>query len=949
VFVRLRERSTGLRYAVAPLLHEFDRLLGLGDNLPDSNLDGLRRGYEMLLDVVAERYDALDAAVRESEIPFAEIDGTGHIRYANDAFDTLITQANGQHFATLFKDRAADVQQALDLGRNGSLRVDLLRNDRPQQFRLEVGLLRDEDGAPGNYALLLSQRAEELRQEAALDGIVRTDMAGVIKFANPKAERLLNLASGGLIGMRLADLFTADPEGERDPTSGWLAASQGVTGVVQLRAVAGEQPRPMRVSVMPNFDEPGRQSGLLINFCSLPEETARAKLQSLLTLHRDPAVVIHEAIRTLRAAVPSDMATFGIYSDDMRQFRALIVDPEPTWPWSTRWFEVTPEGIEWLRSGSTYSDDLSQLRKDCAPDQLDDPVARAVEQDKLNRMLVLPIAGPGNSFRSSLSLLSRNYTYGPGDLQTLRDLDLEGILQAADAAMERAQATKIGALKERLNAARSGRDLALTLAEGVVECFGWEYAGVFRVDRAKQKFELFVQHDRTGGQLKLDNNYVQDLDVGMLGHAYHTHKVVVLPRVEEEATQYTDDDGLTFTFIKTAGERQKSAMTVPLRVRDRIELVLDLESTEINAFAGPDKAAAEALSNDCAQIFEGRWHEAIGSALIDAIEQAAVVIDSAGLIRQVNSAAKGIFGPCIGRQLSSFGANSTDQAMLTEVRPRDSTSLTLAIQVGEDKALTQVPTLASQRPLNDDYRHRLWLFTNLREQRWERDWRYLDETVSETARYTRAPLLIADGLLRGAADLLRESSFADRCAPLLDRAAAQLNRADLTFERLSETLTMRQQPLEQATSFDALLLLRHEIGMLPSEDALAVHFDASTSAGFLVSGWPARLGFAFRSLLGALLAVRGTGTVSIEATLESAGWLVVRMGLAGGQWHVPVPVDREDPIAEGQERARQMVALAPEAVASAVEQHGGKFEQPVPGTLDGAFLIRLPRAGAGAP
>jgi hypothetical protein len=70
------------------------------------------------------------------------------------------------------------------------------------------------------------------------------------------------------------------------------------------------------------------------------------------------------------------------------------------------------------------------------------------------------------------------------------------------------------------------------------------YAGVFRVNRAlPPKFELFEQYDRTGGDLTVNPDYVQDLNVGMLGHSYRCQKVVVLPEVAEEGTQYTDAEG----------------------------------------------------------------------------------------------------------------------------------------------------------------------------------------------------------------------------------------------------------------------------------------------------------------------------------------------------------------------------------------------------------------------
>ncbi len=934
-----------MRSAVSPLIDGIDRSVESEQDSNDSSSDIVRHRYELLLDTLAERYDALDAAVRDSEIPFAEIDSSGYIAYANDALASLVTRPVGRLFRTLFDDRSAEVQQVLDLGRNSGLRVELRRGDELESYRLEVGPLKDEDGAPGNYAMLWSLRAEELRQEAAQDGILRTGASGVIKFANPRAEYLLSRKPGGLIGVALPAVFTAGPEGRPDPSARWLNSPRGLTEVVELAGSPGMPPHPVRVSVMPCFDEPGRQSGLLINFSSLDEDAAREKLHSLMMLHREPTIVIREAIRTLRGAVPNDMATFGIYSDDLQQFRMLVVDPEPAWQWSTRWFPVAPGVIDWMRSGKTYTDDLGAFMKDRAPDQQDDPVVQAVIKDKLNAMLLLPIVGPGGGYRSCLSLLSRDRSYDADDLRTLQELGLEEILQAADAAMERSQAAELRALKERLNAARSAHDLAITLAKGVVRCFGWEYAGVFRVNRASKRFELFEQFDLTGGELTVDPAYVQGIEEGMLGHSYRYKKVVVLPRIRDDAAQYTDAEGLSFSFIKTAGNRQKSAMVVPLRVRDQVELFLDLESTQTNAFAGPDRAAAEALADDCAKIFEGRWFEAIGSALIDAIDQAAVIVDSAGAIRSVNAAARAMLGICADRTLSSYGAQSADQAVLADARSRNPTRVTLMVAVGDDKSATSLPTLASQRPLNDDYQHRLWLFTNLHEQQWERDWRYLDETVSEVARLTRAPLLVADGLLHSAATLLQQPGAVERCARLLQRAASQLTRVDFTFERLAAAYTATLPPLEPPRLFDAYGVLQHEIQAIGAEDGSLVSL-APATGGFPVLGWPERLAFAFRATLSVALDIRSEEPLPVSTSIESTGWLVVNIPMLARGGIASVSIDDADPIAQGEARVRHMVMTVPDAVQSAVALHGGRCEQGPHDAPSPTFVIRLPPAGA---
>jgi putative methionine-R-sulfoxide reductase with GAF domain len=341
---------------------------------------------------------------------------------------------------------------------------------------------------------------------------------------------------------------------------------------------------------VPSYDGPEQRSGILMTFRDATEDLAREALRRLLVCEKDPDTVIREAIRIVRSVIPCDMATFATYSDDGQLCRVPVVEPKPTWQWGTRWFDVTPEGRAWLESNQTWSDDLAATVRELAPDQETDPVVRAVKQDGLNKILVLPVRGTGGGFRCSLSLLSKDRTYRATDLRALHDLGLVELFLAVQAAMDRQREACIQRLKKELNEAPTTRALAKTLAQGVVRCFGWEYAGVFRIDRKAGEFELFEQVDSTeNGKLKVDSNYRQKQSDGMLGHCYRQEKVLVLSRVTTEGAKYD--------FIKTVNA-QESAMTVPLRVNGRIELILDLEASQENAFAGPDKQLAEALVAD---------------------------------------------------------------------------------------------------------------------------------------------------------------------------------------------------------------------------------------------------------------------------------------------------------------------------------------------------------------
>jgi PAS domain-containing protein len=753
IVTRLRGRSSGLRDAVKPLVDAQQQIISRwreSGSRSDDMLAAVLTAQDLLIDTLADRYDALDIAVHESELPFAEIDHAGRIVYANRAMARHVPQPERQDFASLFGARAPHVAEALRCETNTSLRLELERDGLPLQFRAEIGPLRDEDGTPGAYALLLGLRAEELRLDAALEGIMRVDLTGMITFANTKALELLNIDRERLLGTEASKWFRrfgddSQHMNRQDPVSAWLSATAAVTERVELVTGTGSL-RPVRVTVVPFYDGPDRQSGILITFGSIAEDIARHELRNLLTVEDNPRTVIRKAMQIVRGLIPCDLTTFGVYTDDMRQYRALVLEPEPEWHWGTRWFDVAPVTAAWLGRPDTWTNDLQAFASTYTPDQLDDPVLLSVQRDGLSRMVVLPIRGPGGAFRSALTLLSKDRTYGAEDLRILRDLGLEEVLLAAEGALERAKAICLHDLKQGLNCAQNARALARTLAQGVVKCFAWDYAGVFRVDRKAGEFVLFEQYDdTTDGSLLVKDDYRQKLSDGMLGHSYRGENVLVAPRV---APRFPGEV-VPYNFIKTAAS-QRSAMIVPLRLNGRIELMLDIESSQENAFAGPDKGDAEELAADCEQIFARRWHEAIGHAVMDTIEQAAVIVDPTGTIRQINAAARTIFGEAENVPLARFGASADDRSALSDTRPRE--TMHVSLRLADD---VQVPTLAIHRPLHDDYGHRIWLFTNLNEQRWERDWRYLDETVSEVARHTRAPLMIADGLLRGAAGLLR--------------------------------------------------------------------------------------------------------------------------------------------------------------------------------------------------
>lgn len=939
--LRARQQS-GLISAVAPLLDQQAWLLTQELRLDRTQADQVLRTQHAILEVLAARYDALDEAIVCSEIPFAEIDGNGRIVYANGAFRELVPHPDGRDFIALFGARAPHVEEALRAGGNASLRVDVTTGNSARPVRLEVGALRDEDGKMGSYALLLDKTAEQSRLNALQDGVLQTDLEGRIRFSNERAAQNLGYDVTELKGMALGALLLPEIEGEPDPVPGWLGSETGVSDVVRLLLKDGRIV-PARVTATPYIEGSNRTAGLLMIFARLDEDLARQELKRILLEEVDPQRIIEAALTTTGTVIPFDMASFGIYDDRCLFWRALSIVPKPDFEWSTRWFPINARTKEWLEKGRTWDNSLESWVQQYQPDGDNDPVTQAVLDQNFTSMLVLPIREVGG-FRSAVSLLSKSHSYGAMDLRTLQNLGLEEVLQAADAAVERARARAQREMKDELNQAQTARLLAERLAKGAVRTFGWAYVGVFRVDRENRKFALMAQEAAAPSLLVHPNGdarYTQDIETGMLGECLRRKSVLVVNDV--------DRDEETYGFIRTA-PGQRSAMTVPLFLNGRIEMILDLESTERNSFVGPDKEAVRGLAADCEQIFAARWQEVIERALMNQIEQAAVIVDAGGTISEMNGAAERLLGKAHKQALESFGAREADKIVLkrsgSELQPR--TDVLLSVSAGTGLPPAEVAARAERTPLLDDYGYKLWLFTSLADQSRASDWEYLDETVTAVAQQTRAPLMVADGLLQEAISLLQQPEQIDEAVQLLSQAANALLKADLTFERLSERLTIRQPPSDAPVLFDLRALLGREVDTLSrsygaslgNQRVIDVSDEITSELDLQIMGWPTRVAFALRSALESLLLqrVRPNDPVTVTLVLGEPGQVVVRMSAAPS---AVMAVEAGAPIQAGRARARHLTRTASDAIEAVVRQHGGTLT-----SNDGmVYEIILPLSG----
>jgi PAS domain S-box-containing protein len=170
---------------------------------------------------------------------------------------------------------------------------------------------------------------------------------------------------------------------------------------------------------------------------------------------------------------------------------------------------------------------------------------------------------------------------------------------------------------------------------------------------------------------------------------------------------------------------------------DEIAWIVAIESSQRNAFQGPNMRSLDEALATCEAILRQRWYNEVQGALLDAVDQALVLVDRAGKIRLTNQRANILFGgsgdQLFGKTLATFSAKDGDKRALESSATLSQACVTLSIDQG-----VTVPVLATHRPLEDDYGYRLWLFTDLREQGFKTELKYLEQRVSEVAQNTRA-------------------------------------------------------------------------------------------------------------------------------------------------------------------------------------------------------------------
>jgi PAS domain-containing protein len=658
-----------------------------------------------------------------------------------------------------------------------------------------------------------------------------------------------------------------------------------------------------------------------------------------------PEEMLRSVVAILQRQLPFDLVSYSEYyhGSEATEGTTLVrgrfaMDGGAEFQWPARWVEM-PAGISrWVEGDRRWIADSEEFYAEHPQAEIlrENIVTREYERRGVTSFLVAPLIDGGRA-KAVLTLARRHNSphgrFGQADQYKLDALRMEPVLRRVSEAFD----MRTQVIAHDIVALFTPRANAVALAQKVVEklCqgFEWEYVGLFRVNRTRDKFEVVAEYD-AHGKLHVPLNYAQDLTKGMLARTLKERRALYVPNVTKEPAPYG--------YIQVSPS-QASALTFPIKMspdpKAQIEWILDLESSQFDAFPSPEQELLRRTVLEIEHAVE-LWFEArLATALLNVVEQGVVVLGGSTRIERANAAARKLLGLPKGLELprddddplgdlKTYAADrATRELIVGEQTSRAGVDLRLR---GADQIERRALAVASYR--DEAFHRRVWLLADVEQAEWVGALKYMDTAVRAVAAQAHGRLLLAGALLRSAQSQLPENSPAHA---LIDRAARNVSSADLPYERIASVFDVIAAPRGRDGFLDLAAELRRFQASLPEDDADAMELGFRDDP-VIVKGDPQRLSFAFRSLLGHLLAVRSPGAklkVSIDAssgkafvniavaTLDSVSTVA---GLAEAS--PDGPVVQRDRIARVESLAFSVATHAIDAVRKVIKAHRGQLE-----------------------
>jgi PAS domain-containing protein len=890
-------------YTLAEFLNDCRMVKNEGDqrlrSVPET-MEVWKRIDQVVDSTLRETSVVHESVLEMCERGYVELGQDGTIIYANRAFLNFCPNVIGCKLADLFIEHDEAEQAVGAETQSGPLRLTLRTAFEEIPVNAEFGSVGNTFGDVSHYALIGDIRAYVAAQVAALQaaslGILRIDQRHIVRFANRIDQKHLKPQIETLIGRPIEELVPlAEQERLQDLINVMWHDRQGFDAEFEI-AHSDEGLLPVHLYAVPEFDPQRRQIGALVFLRSLEVDRARDQIYKACESHREPEAIIKNVFEILKGVLPFDQAMFGVYADQMKYYRMLLASPEPAHADATRWFEVPPEFAQWITGEQLWEPDLEAFLKryEAGAGFRNHPLVQALIASGIKSFLSLPVRET-SKVTTVLSLMSRTRQYTEADFDMLKSLPVEQALRMARDGTQRRFDDFVREMFKRFAAAKTQCELATIVVRRLAKAFDWDHVSLFKVNRLTKNFELMDQIDRTNSQSTLRANYKQPLKLGLMGESLRLEKLL--------AIDDTASPPLPYPYIR-GYKQSRSSLCVPIKLDGTISWMLNAEESATHAFRGIDLEAVRRVVKELTQTLDRLFQANLTQNILNLTDQGVVVVNAVGCIRDVNNAAQNLLGgdrqQLLKRKFTEFGTPECERVLSEH-------SLTAERHVHlKDLQGNLRPIILSLRRLSEDYDHKIWLMTDITQQDWNVERRYLRETVHDVAQQTRVPLLIAGGLIKRVTRLLSDTESRNQVGEVLEKALKQLGKADITYERLIASLVGKRNPAEILASINLSNSFNSVLAELPEDDRQQVQSRMAGATNVVAE--PNAIEFVFRSIMFYLLRKKPIDrTIEVLSEVSHEG---VRIELSVGEQRPMQAAQANDVLALYQEEARTTAALA---------------------------------------
>jgi len=844
---------------------------------------------------------------------FCEFDARATIVHANGKMLELIPDCVGRDIFGYFGDASRQIQRDLTAGKRRLYDLELSVDARRHPVLAEFGKIADR-GHGGGFAFLIDMRAaleaEERALEAAPFGMLKVDADHRVLYANSHLLGILGLPADQFVGKDSRE-FLQDPNSYDEATRQFAERRKGRGGEYELSwAKPGGGPATrLRVMSYPSYDKSGRFSGMLASVVSIDHELARNEIAEIVAAETDYRVVFERMLEVIKRLIPFDWADLSLYTPERDFVRSICRAPKDDPDYEVRWFAMPPSLRGWIDQPHPIMADM-EAELEANPEgkkllETDPTMQRALAEGR-RAVVAFPLRAGGRII-GALSLQSRNAgQYDASAIATLEKLAVDQALRAIFKGREQSEQAFVGDLLRGISVATSMEKLADVIVTGIVKFYEFQNVSIFKVNELRGYFSLVAQCLGPHAGTAIPKDYTQPLNKGVLGLAYGSKAYVNLGDRHDGSKE-------AMAFEEVSKETV-SELCIPIKLRDRVMWILNLDDRVRNAFSKPEidllQSIVDQISASVDHIFQGL----VLCEVLRVFPEAVVITSKNGTILGGNEKAQELFAfdkPLKGSPLSAFLSRADLKPALSEEHvPAWTTRVT-----GQDGRKT--PILLSKFLIPEEYDHVILVLKDTTELQWMTNLQVLKAALADATSQVRVPLSLVSTFVQKIARKAHEGD--QEILDLAKKTISQLGRIELTYDRVFASYEGNELPREQKVAVDIDQVVDHILAELPEADQATIGWNKGAGAGSVVAD-PCRLLFALESMLTYLLRSRASsGQITVAASPADKD--AIRIVMTG-----PVdPIKPNGALEEMIEATRNDIALGERLLSRIAGECGGTF------------------------